>query len=69
MRRYCTRDDGKCGDQYCGKTKNPPTSCAYEYVETGGPHDYKGDKWPPPRRWVSLDGIHIYRTYSDYVED
>lgn len=66
LRRCCIRTDGKCGDQWCGKKRGE--SCVYEYVETGGPHDYKGEKWPPPSSWKAADGTHVYRTYSDYCD-
>ena len=68
-RHYCAREGKGCGDEHC--TRNPGmTACAFEYDEAkcDPAHASKGKDWPPPRRWVALDGTHVYRTYADYVD-
>lgn len=68
-RRYCIRETDGCGDKWCTRDKGEP--CPYEYDESRGDpkHNYRGPEWPPPKRWVSLDGTHVYRTYADYCDD
>ena len=67
-RRYCTRENAGCGDQDCNGSGN---GCIFEYDEArcDPRHLYEGPDWPPPRRWISSDGTHVYRTYADYLDD
>ena len=67
-RRWCSRG-ATCGQGYCDRT--PVSQCVHEYDEAACPPEmrYPGTDWPPPRRWTSLSGVVVYRSYADYVDD
>lgn len=70
-RKYCTRPADVCGDKYCAEGINPD-GCPFLYDESRyeEDHKYHGDKWPPPKRWLSKDGVTVvYRSYADFIDD
>ena len=69
IERYCIEQGCPGGDGCTNKHRMPGKPCVMEYVAADCQPGYRWlGEGPPPRRWVALDGTHVYRSFADYCD-
>lgn len=72
IERYCTQEGCPGGDGCISAYRQPSKKCVMEYVAAAAGTPEARFNWlgegPPPRRWVALDGTHVYRSFADYCD-